>query len=148
MNWLKGIFGGVIKAGAMALARHAATLAGGTILTWLLSHHVNSDFATRLVGDFQDIILTASGAGLLAAGIGTSLKDVGSVNGKMAVVAAAAVDMGRAQGLQQAMQQGATLQASADDAKIASVASAMKEADKATKTDKAALVAALKAGTF
>lgn len=138
------MFSGVIKAGAMAVARHVATLAGTAVLTWLLSHHIGSDFASRLVGDFQDMILTAAGAGLLAAGVGTSLKDVGSVNGKVAVTASAAYDAGRTQG----EQDGVGAQVAADTAKVSAVAAAMKAADAATPQDKKAVVAALKAGTF
>ncbi len=144
MDFLKKCFSGLIKAGAMALARHAATLAGGAVLTWLLSHHVQADFATRLVGDLQDALLTVAGAGLVATGIGASLKDVSSVNGKVAVTASAAYDAGRAQG----QQEGVDAQAANDNTKVAAVADAIKTADTATKQDKASIVAALKTGTF
>ena len=136
MGFLKNMFSGVIKAGALALARHAATLVGTALLTWLLSHHVGSDFAARLVGDVQDIIMTVTGAGLLAAGVGASLKDVGNVGGKMAVATTIAY------------QQGVAAQTTTDETKVQAVAQAMKAADTATKQDKQSVLAALKAGTF
>lgn len=143
-NWIKNSFSGVIKAGTLALARHAATWSGGIILAWLLSHHVSSDFAARLIGDFQDAMLTLTGVGLTAAGVSTSLKDVGSVGGKMAVASSTAYDAGVAQ----VQQQGVDAQAANDNAKIAAVAGAMKTADAAAPDTKAAIVAALKNGTF
>lgn len=147
MNWLKGMFSGVIKAGAYAIARHVATWSGGLILAWLLSHHVGSDFAQRLIGDLQDALLTLTGIGLTAAGIGTSLKDVGGVGGKMAVTGSAAFDAGVAHA--EALEQpGADTQAANDNAKVAAVAHAMKTADTATPATKAAIVTALKNGTF
>lgn len=144
MDFLKKCFSGLIKAGAMALARHAATLAGSALLTWLLSHHVGADFATRLVGDLKDAMLTATGAALVAAGIGASLKDVKTVSGKLAVTGSESYDAGRAKG----QMEGAGVQAAADLGKVQAVSEAMKAADTATKQDRASVVAALKSGTF
>lgn len=135
---------GLAKAAVLALARHAATFVGGAVLTWLLSHHVASDFATRLVGDLQDMILTGTGVGLAAFGVSTSLKDVGNVHGKIAVTASAAYDAGRAQG----QQEGVSAQAANDNAKVAAVSQAMQAADQASKQDRAAVVQALKTGAF
>lgn len=144
MEFLKKCCSGIIKAGAMALARHGATLLGGVLLTWLLSHHVGADLAARLVGNLQDAIMTVTSIGLVAAGVGAALKDTKNVNGKIAVTASAAYDAGRTQG----QQDGVAAQASADITKVAAVHEAMQTADAASKQDRTAVLDALKTGTF
>lgn len=146
MDFLKRFFGPIIKAGAFAIARHAATAGGAALLTWLLSHHVDADMAARLVGDLQDAILTMTGAGLVAVGVHATVKDVRQVDAKVTVAAAAGVSEGHA--LAQAQQDGAAAQRTADQSLADAVAKAIATADKAKPADKAAVLGSIKSGAF
>lgn len=129
-QWL---WSGIGRATVMMLARAGLKIAGTTIVTWLVARHADPGQASDFAGYF-------SGAALTGLGILLGKKDINSVGGKMAVAASDAYDQG--------MAAGATSQAANDNAKIAAVASAMKAADSAAKSDKASILTALKTGTF
>jgi hypothetical protein len=148
---LSNVLKGLRTAMAAKLARWVGTLLGGAAAAWLADHAGVLNFLNQACASLSSTEAMEGFAGAAAVAAVTllsSIRDGKNVNAKMAVTAAAAFDKGQALALQTAMQQGAEVQASTDQAKIAAVASAMAEANTATKTDKASLVAALKSGTF
>jgi len=148
---LNNVFSGLKWAMAAKFARWGGTLLGGAAAGWLASHAGVLNVLNQACASLSSTTAMEGLAGAGAVALVTllsSIKDGKNVNGKMAVAASAAFDKGQAVALQQAMQEGADVQASADQAKIAAVASAMAQANTATKTDKTSLVAALKNGSF
>lgn len=151
MDLINFIPDGFKRAVTIKITRWAGGLAGGAVFGYLMAHSdilswVNQACASLSSEDAMKGFVGAGAVALLA--LFSSIKDAQNVTGKMASAAAAGYDKGQAQAVRQAAQQGAEAQASADTAKIAAVADAMKQADQASKQDKAGLVAALKTGAF
>lgn len=129
IQWL---WSGVGRATVMMLARAGLKIAGTTIVTWLVARHADPGQASDFAGYL-------SGAALTGLGILLGKKDINSVGGKMAVAASDAFDKGFDAG---------HIYDGDQRTKIAAVASAMKAADSAAKSDKASILTALKTGTF
>lgn len=133
------------------VARWAGALAGGAAFGFLLSHTQVTAWLNQACTSLnsEDALKEFFGAAAVAAvPLVLSIKDKFNVNGKMAAAAAAGFDKGQAQVIQQAQEQGANVQTIGNGIKAAAVADALKQADTATKAEKAAVVGALKSGTF
>src|SRR4051812_8955072 len=116
MNLIGLLPDGMRRAIAGKAIKWLATMAAGAAANWLAL--LLAKYGLPTDGQTGDVIKEISGAVFaLVAGGGAllfSLLDAKNVNGKMAAAAAAGFDKGQARILQQAMQQGADVQASAD----------------------------------
>lgn len=137
LNWLTPA--GLKHAILLGGARWVGTLIGGAVAAWAFSHSdvmawVNQ--ACAAMSSPAAMTTGISGAAVALACLFFSIKDKTGVDTKMKVVGATAFD------------QGASAQSDSNQAKVAGVAIAMKAADTAAPATKAAIVIALKNGTF
>lgn len=142
---------GLRKAITTGVAKWVGTLAGGAAFGFLLSHTQVTAWLNQACASLnsEDALKGFFGAAFVAAiPLVLSIKDKFNVNAKMATAAAAGFDKGQAQAIQKAADQGAEVSPIGNGTKAAAVAEALQHADTASKADKAAVVSALKAGSF
>lgn len=133
------------------IGRWAGGIAGGAAFMFLASHTELLAWLNQACASLndEDTLKGFFGAAIVAGiPLVLTIRDKLNVNGKMATAAAAGYDKGQAQAIQQAMQQGATVQPTGNGTKAAAVADALKHADTASKETKAAVVSALRTGSF
>lgn len=141
MGFLKKMFSGVATTAETFAIRTGLKLAGAAALTWLVSKHVDPTQAQNLIGYI-------SGALITGLGIWMSQKNTTSTLAKSAAAVSAGFELGQSHVIAQAQAQGVTVQAAADQAKVAAVGQAMQSAGAAAPATQAAIVTALKNGTF
>lgn len=137
------MFDGLKRAMVLQGVRWAATLFGGSIALFAFSHTQIMAWvqqACALMSSQQAMEIGLPAFAVAIASLAFGVKDTKNVNGKMAVTAATAYDQGVAIGC--------GTQATSDTSKVAAVSAAMKAADTSAPATQAAVVNAIKSGTF
>lgn len=128
----------IVQAFETKEVRHLATMAAGFALSWLLAHHASQDDAANI----------SQGLGaLIVGGAGYIFSRINSSNNKAVVqVAAATGEVVKPAEAKALIAQGVTAQRAVDQAAENETQAAIDAADRAAPTDKASLIADLKAG--